>query len=100
DLKASAVRPSDPIEAMLIEQITFAHLRTAQLQAEAAMAVAQESRVRLNAAAARMLAEFRSTVLALKSYREPRPGQTPTESAPSLTERPGSEPAPAQQTGE
>lgn len=67
---AEAGSPTDPVEVMLLEQLVLAHLRAAQLQAHAGMAEGLEAVRLYNAAAARLLAEFRKTALALKSYRE------------------------------
>jgi hypothetical protein len=77
---ADAGSPADPVEKMLLEQLVLAHLRAAQLQAHAGMAEGLEAVRLYNAAAARLLAEFRKTALALKSYREvpARPAQTGT----------------------
>ena len=61
--------PSDPIERMLIEQLTFAHLRIAQLQSLAGTAKAHEAIKLLNASASRLLGEFRRTALAVRAYR-------------------------------
>jgi hypothetical protein len=61
--------PGDPIERMLIEQLTFAHLRIAQLQSLAGTAKANEAIKLLNSAASRLLGEFRRTALAVRAYR-------------------------------
>jgi len=62
--------PADAVEVMLIEQLTMAHYRGAQLQAQAAEAKSLEAVQVYNTAAGRLLAEFRKTALALQTYRE------------------------------
>jgi hypothetical protein len=64
-----AGNPSDPIERMLIQQVTLAHYRTAQLHVGASQAKGIEATKILNAAAARHLGEMRRTALALRVYR-------------------------------
>ncbi len=61
--------PEDPVERMLAEQLCLAHFRAAQLHAGAGNASGLEATKLLNAAAARMLGEFRRTALCLKAYR-------------------------------
>jgi hypothetical protein len=68
-LKADAGDPSDPVEQMLLEQLTLAHFRIGQLHASAGGAQTIEGAKILNGAACRMLAEFRKTVAVLKEYR-------------------------------
>jgi hypothetical protein len=60
---------------MMLEQLLPAHLRCAQFQANAGQAQSLQAVQLYNAAAARLLAEFRLTALALKAYREPGPRQ-------------------------
>jgi hypothetical protein len=69
-LTANAGDPADAVEVMLIEQLTMAHYRAAQLQAQAAEARSLEAIQIYNSAAGRLLAEFRKTALALQTYRE------------------------------
>jgi hypothetical protein len=70
DLMRDAGDPDDPIERMLLEQMTMAHLRAGQLQAEAKEAVALEAiEIRTRGSAA-LMAECRKTALALVEYRE------------------------------
>ena len=66
-----AGNPTDPVEIMTLEQLVLAHLRVGQLQANAGQAESLEAQKVYNAAAARLLSEFRRTALALKIYREP-----------------------------
>lgn len=61
----------DPVEQMLIEQIVFAHHAIGMLHKRAASAPELDQIEVYHAAAARLLAEFRRSVLALKKYREP-----------------------------
>jgi len=61
--------PVDPIERMSIEMTTFAFHKTGQLLAKAARAEHMSAVEIYNAAAAKMMAEFRRQTLALKEYR-------------------------------
>jgi hypothetical protein len=79
---AGAGSPTDPVEVMLLQQLVLAHLRAAQLQAHAGMAEGLEAVRLYNAAAARLLAEFRKTALALKCYREAPARRDRTETPP------------------
>lgn len=63
--------PTDPIECMLIEQIALAHHQIGLLYREVALAGDNNAIDTLHRAAARLLGEFRRSVLALKQYREP-----------------------------
>jgi hypothetical protein len=74
-VRKDAGNPTDPVEVMLLEQLVMAHYRAAQLQASAGQAQGLEAVRLYNAAAARLLAEFRLTALALKEYRQPAPGK-------------------------
>ena len=56
-------RPTDPLETMLLEQITVAHHRVLALHAEAAQADSPEMIEVLNAAAAKLTAEIAAAVL-------------------------------------
>ena len=67
-LKASG-DPSDPLEAMMLEQIMIAHHRVLCLHAEAAQAETPELIEVLNSAASRLTAEFRRLCLAVREYR-------------------------------
>ena len=69
-LVENAGNPGDAIEVMLIEQLTMAHYRAAELQAKAGEATSFEAIKIYNTAAARMSAEVRKTALALQTYRE------------------------------
>jgi len=68
-----AGQPTDPIERMLIEQIAMAHHNIGRLYVRASLAETLDQVNVYNAAAARLLAEFRRATLALKKYREPTP---------------------------
>jgi hypothetical protein len=67
----AAGQPSDPIEAMLVEQLLWAHHRIGTLHAQAARATTPETTGLYNAAAVRLIGEFRKTSLALRDYRSP-----------------------------
>ncbi len=69
-LKASGA-PTDPLEKMLVEQITVAHHRILALHAQAAQAESPEMIEVLNAAATKLAAEMRRLCLALREYRSP-----------------------------
>jgi hypothetical protein len=68
-LLEDAGRPRDPIERMMLEQLAVAHFRIAQLHVRAQKAQGVEAAKLYNAAAARLLGEFRRTALALRAYR-------------------------------
>ncbi len=61
----------DPIERMLTEQLIVAHHRITELHAESACADTPKIKELYNAAALRLLNEFRKTALALREYRTP-----------------------------
>ena len=63
--------PSDPLEAMLLEQAMVAHHRILSLHAEAARAETPEMIEVINAAATKLTAEFRRLCLAVREYRAP-----------------------------
>lgn len=77
-LLADAGNPADPVERMLLEQLAFAHFRTAQLHVAAGRSKGAEAAKLLSAAAARLLGEFRRTALALRAYRGREPGERAT----------------------
>jgi hypothetical protein len=70
-LVMDAGNPTDPIEVMLIEQLMMAHHNVGRLHMQAAAARDPEEARICNAAAVRLMAEFRRSALALKSYRVP-----------------------------
>ena len=61
----------DPIQRMLVEQLALAHLRIAQLHAQANQSKELEAIKLYTAAAARLLGEFRRTALAVQQARTP-----------------------------
>ena len=63
--------PTDALERMLIEQAALAHVMTMQLHASTAMAKTPEGAGVYAAAAARLMAELRRTILAVREYRTP-----------------------------
>lgn len=67
----AAGQPSDPIEVMLVEQLLWAHHRIGDLHTQAASAKTTEAARLFNAAAVRLMGEFRKTSLALREYRTP-----------------------------
>jgi hypothetical protein len=67
---ADAGDPTDPVERLLVEQIILAHHNIARLYAKSASSELALDAERYASVAARLLAEFRRAVLALKTYRE------------------------------
>jgi len=61
--------PVDPIERMAVEMTALAYHKTGQLMAKAARAEHLHAIEIYNAAAAKMMGEFRRQLLALKEYR-------------------------------
>jgi hypothetical protein len=68
-LLEDAGHPRDPIERMMVEQLAVAHFRIVQLHVRAQKAHGVEAAKLYNAAAARLLGEFRRTALGLRAYR-------------------------------
>ena len=68
-LLADCGGPTDPIEVMLIEQITLAHLNIGRLQFRSASADSVEAAKVYGGLATQLTAEFRRTCLALQAYR-------------------------------
>jgi len=71
NLLAATGQPTDPIEVMLVEQLMLAHHRIGVLHIRAAEAATPERAALYNAAAVRLMGEFRKTSLALREYRTP-----------------------------
>jgi hypothetical protein len=71
DVLKAAGATSDPIEKMLIEQITVGHHQILTLHAEAAQAETPELIDFFSSAASKLTAEFRRLCLALREYRSP-----------------------------
>ena len=63
--------PKDPLERMMGEQLAFTHFRIAQIQVDAAKAESLEAMKLYNTACARLLGEFRRSVLTLRALRTP-----------------------------
>ena len=62
--------PSDPVEIMLLEQLTMCHQYSIQMQALSKKAEGIEAIELYLSGAARLSSEFRKTALALKEYRK------------------------------
>ena len=62
--------PSDPVEIMLLEQLTMCHQYSIQMQALSKKAEGTEAIELYLSGAARLSSEFRKTALALKEYRK------------------------------
>ncbi len=68
--------PKDPLARMAIEQLAWCHFRIGQLQGQSSTAQNPDTAVKLNAAAAKLMSEFRKLLLAVREYRAPsRPQQ-------------------------
>ena len=65
----AAGNPSDPVEAMLIQQLVWAHHQIGNLAGKAAHPATLQEVAIYNQALARILAEFRRSTLALRDYR-------------------------------
>lgn len=63
--------PKDPLERMLGEQLAFTHFRIAQVHVDAAQAKSLEAMKLYNTVCARLLGEFRRSVLTLRALRTP-----------------------------
>lgn len=72
-LRRDAGNPTDPVEAMLLEQLSLAHHRVAQLHAQAERSKSLEEIKIYTMAAARLTGEFRRLALGLNQYRQPAP---------------------------
>jgi hypothetical protein len=68
-LLAESGNPSDPIEEMIIEQLALAHLNVGLYQTRANNATTLVEATAFAGAAARLIAEFRRSALALQAYR-------------------------------
>ena len=69
ELLHDAGDPKDPLERMLIEQAAAAHVMVFQLHAAAALADSPEAAGIFSAAATKLMAELRRTVLGIRDYR-------------------------------
>jgi hypothetical protein len=66
---ADAGNPSDPVERMILEQLILAHLNVGLFQYKATNAGTIQATAAYASAAARLIAEFRRSALALQAYR-------------------------------
>jgi hypothetical protein len=82
DLMREAGSPADPVEQMLLEQLALAHHAIGQLHVRAGASQTAEAAEAYAGAAARLLAEFRRTSLALKAYRNSPPRPEPARAPP------------------
>src|SRR5947209_1066733 len=71
ELLKQAGAPTDPVERMLLEQLTLAHHNIGRLHVKSSTSGSIQEASAYNGAAARLMAEFRRSSLALKAYREP-----------------------------
>ena len=70
DLVRESGNPSDPVEIMLLEQLSMCHQYSIQMQALSKKAEGIEAIELYLSGAARLSSEFRKTALALKEYRK------------------------------
>jgi len=70
-LLADCGGPTDPIEVMLVEQLALAHLNVGRLHYKSATAEGLEEAKVCGGLAVLLMAEFRRTALALRTYRTP-----------------------------
>ena len=68
-LLADCGNPTDPIEIMIIEQLSLAHFSLGVLSCKANNASRFEATAVYSGAAARLMGEFRRSALALQAYR-------------------------------
>jgi hypothetical protein len=66
-----AGNPTDPLERMMIEQLALSHHAIGRLHVKAAASKSEHETSVYNASAARLMSEYRHSVLALKNYRAP-----------------------------
>jgi hypothetical protein len=66
---AAAGGPSDPVEIMMVQQLTWAHHHAGNLVSSAAQATTLQEVEVYNQALARIMGEFRRCSLALREYR-------------------------------
>jgi len=72
DALVSEAEAQDVLEQMLLEQIALAHISTFYLQANTGMSKSPEAAGIYATAAAKLMAEVRRTIVALKELRTPR----------------------------
>lgn len=70
-LHAECGNSTDPVERMMLEQLTIAHHSLARLMVKAASADNFELAAMYQSASTKLLAEFRRLALSIKKYREP-----------------------------
>src|SRR5262245_30026930 len=63
--------PTAPLERMLVEQLAFCHHAVGHYHVKAAGCADVQEATAYTGAAARLMGEYRRSLLALKSYREP-----------------------------
>lgn len=83
-LLADCGGPTDPVEVMLIEQLSMAHMSLGLLSAKATNAGKAEVVGIYSGAAARLMGEFRRSALALQAYRHAN-RQLARDPAPDVT---------------
>jgi hypothetical protein len=86
---------SDPIEQMLVHQLAQAHFAIGRLHVRSSGSRGTVEAVAYVAAAARLMAEFRRTSLALQAYREAAARKQVQQARPATRQRRKKPPAPA-----
>jgi hypothetical protein len=82
DIMRESGSPADPVERMLLEQLALAHHTVGQLHLRAGSSQGPKTAEAYATSAARLMAEFRRTSLALKAYRETPPRPEPAKAPP------------------
>jgi hypothetical protein len=78
EVRRQAGEAGDPVERVLVEQLSICHIRVCQLHAQAAQSHSLEAARLLNAAAARLLTELRMIAVTLQALRATRAGRPAT----------------------
>jgi hypothetical protein len=95
DLLKRSGASNDPIEQMLVYQLAQAHFAIGRLHVRASGSRGTVEAVAYTAAAARLMAEFRRTSLALQAYRETAARKQGQQARPATRQRRKKPPAPA-----
>ena len=70
-IQAACGNPTDPVERMMVENLTLANHSIGRLMVKAATANNLEQAAMYQSSATKLLAEFRRLALSIKKYREP-----------------------------
>jgi hypothetical protein len=97
DLLKGSGASSDPIEQMLVHQLAQAHFAIGRLHVRSSGSRGTVEAVAYVAAAARLMAEFRRTSLALQAYREAAARKQGQQAKASIRQRRKKPPVPVQE---